>query len=277
MPILQPSLTRIGSGFNAVGPGTDIYALAGSGGATGATGPAGPAGATGATGPQGPPGTIPNDISCTTLTTTGDVLIGGQVSVDGALDVSGAVIGSGAAFTGVVQANTANINNVTAATSILYVSAPGGVQVANDLTMTNASTLFVSDVELTGPDARISLNDCFSDPVITTTKVVLDTNGVAPGGSVSYVLNFSSDTPNNWDSGLYAVNCTLTVGGANVPYYQGMFSYSPNNVATIFNAYSLGFGLQIGADAFGNPILEFFNNSASTWATTSNLKITKLC
>jgi hypothetical protein len=207
-----------------------------------------------------------------------DVVVGGQLVVDGPLDVSGVIVGTSAAIVGTVQANTADVNNITAAISVLNVTAAGGVNVVGDLTM-STGTLSVEDIALTGPDARISISPGISDQVITTAIVnPLNTGGIEGGGSVSYTLDRSADTPNNWTGGFYAVNVIMGVGGASIPFYYGMFTKSPTNTFSApFNEFGAGITLTLGADGFGNTILEFNNTTAGLWPANSILKITKIC
>jgi hypothetical protein len=209
---------------------------------------------------------------------TKDVTVGGQLVVDGPLDVSGIIVGTSAAIVGTVQANTANVNNITAAISVLNVSSSGGINVVGDMTM-STGTLAVSDIDLVGPDARISISPGISDLVITTSRInPFGTAGIAPGGSVSYTLDSSADTPNNWSGGFYAVNVIMGVGGAVIPFYYGMFSKSPTNTFSApFNEFGAGITLTLGADGFGNTILQFNNTSGSPWPANSILKITKIC
>jgi hypothetical protein len=227
------------------------------GGATGPTGPTGPQGATGPAGASGPAGA------------TGPTGASGPVGASGPTGPAGTVPSD-------ISCNSITLNTIVEAVPGSGVDISGNLNLgANTLTTT---TLLVEDIGLTGPDQRIAFNQCISDPVITTAQVnPFATMGVAPGGTASYVLNFSSDTPNNWDSGLYAVRCTMGMGGPAIIYFQGMFSKSPNNSFTQFNTFGVGMLLALGVDGFDNTILTFTNTSGAPWPSTSILSVTKLC
>lgn len=225
-------------------------------------------------------GVLSTDSSGTVLTLNGVAVSGGATGPTGPQGPAGDTGPTGATGPAGALPADASFNSV-ALNTLTEAVAAGGVDISANVTITNdnsltATTVVVQDIAKTGPDSRISIDPGISDDVITTSQFLLPTN-IGPGGTVSFVLNNSTDQPCNWFSGIFAVSATLTVGGPTIPFNQAMFSYSPNNVVNIFQQFQIGLTLAVGSDAFGNPVLTWTNTSGGAYTTPLNVRVLKVC